>query len=149
MHVAAQYTFLELLNGIWTVLDLFLIGWFTYYIYIMYRELEYFSWKQAICNWWRDGLPPHINAAIAIYVFTVGDTIVRAHIWLWRHMLNIGNHDFQLQLGLLVFGGVVSAVGLLCKIRVFTVYRLGNKAWISSLIVALVLVLFAWYTQID
>lgn len=143
-----QYTFLEILNGIWTVLDMFLIGWFTYYIIVMYKELDYFSWRDAASNWWRDGLPAHINAAIAIYVFAVGDTIVRGHVWLWRHMLNAGYHDFPLFLTPLVLGGVISLVGLLCKIRIFTIYRLGNKAWISSLIVAVVLVILAYVTHI-
>lgn len=145
----SEYTFLEILNGIWTILDISLLGWFTYYIVAMYKELDYFNWKDALRRWRQDGLPPHINAAIAIYVFTTGDTIVRGHIWIWRHFQNLGHHSFPLLITPLVLGGVISATGLLCKIRVFTVYRFGNRAWIMSFILAFTLVIIAWITHLD
>jgi len=145
----SEYQFLEVLNGIWSVLDLTLLAWFTYYIWVQIKELEDFTWYRSFRYWSKNGLPPHVNAAISIYVFTTGDVIVRSHIWYWRHFQNLGYTAEDLSLWPLVLGGTIAAVGLLCKIRVFTVYRLGNIAWVASLFLALALVLTALLTHIN
>lgn len=144
---AANY--LEIQNGIWVVLDICLLAWFSYYIYAQMKELDKGSikWSDTVHNWLHGGLPPPISAAVAIYVFTVGDAIGRGHIWAWRHFQNDGHASFQLTLWPMMLAATISIIGLLCKIRVFTIYRLGNIAWISSLILAVVLVFIGWITQ--
>lgn len=151
MHSAGvnEYQFLEILNGIWSMLDLALLAWFSYYIWDQVRRLEDFTWRSTIRYWFIKGVPGHVNAAISIYVFTVGDFIVRSHVWYWRHYQNLGYTSQDLTLWPLVVGGTIAAIGQLCKIRVFTVYRLGNKAWILSLGLAAALVLTALFTHIN
>lgn len=137
---------LEILNGIWAVLDFALLAWFTYYIYAQVKEIENYVWYHSLKYWWNEGLPPQINAAVAIYVFTTGDAIVRTYIWYWRHQTNLGHDEHLLSIVPVLFGGVIALIGLLCKIRVFTIYRIGNKAWILSILLALSIIALLLYT---
>lgn len=146
MHLNA-YAFMEMLNGVWAILNLCLLVWFTYYIVAQVQALDRFSWFSVGRSWWKVGLPGHINAAIAIYVYHFGDLITRSSIWIWRHEQNMGFTDYPLAIGPVLLGSLIAAFGLLCKIRVFTYYRLGNRAWHISLVLALSIVFIAWMTH--
>lgn len=117
---------LEKINGAWTVLDLILVTYLSYYLFHELK-LQHFRWR--IFH-----LALHVQAAIAILVFHVGDLGVRAIVWFLRHQANAGANLSYLaadsvSLPIVLFS-FVAGFGILCQLRVFSSPWLGPWIWL-------------------
>lgn len=115
--------YLEVQNGIQTLLGVLILVTFGYYLLT----------EMARSNWTRT----RIRAATAIMVYVGGETGVRAWIWWWRHLEN--NHidtAWMNQYPALIVFGITSIAGAFCVARVFSPDGWGSIGWIAGVIVA-------------
>ena len=128
----------ESVNAAWTVLDLCLLAYLGYYLWTLRKKFK-LSWR-TLYNW-STGLPIYAQAAIAIFIFHLGDVGVRGIVWWVRHRVNVGQPpSFEFvapaTLVLAVFA-VIAGIGLMCKLRVFSTPWLGRWVWIGGTTLAL------------
>lgn len=114
---------LMILNGYLSVLSICALGIFVYYL-IRNRHAGYFE----------------MRPAIALSTLWLGEIIFRLPIFLTRAQIESGNIIPIPQLPLLI-GGIITAIALLCIIRVFSPSHWGNKSWISACILSTAVVL--------
>lgn len=124
---------IESVNAAWVVLDVCLLLYFGYYLWDIRHRFE-LSWR-TLYNW-SSGLPLYAQAAIAIFIFHLGDAGVRGIVWLIRHRINEG-HPIMFQFivpatGFLVVFACVAGVGLMCKLKVFATPLLGRWVWLGG-----------------
>lgn len=122
-------TLLERINGAWALLSLVLLCYLLYYLYVENRagQLTFERWRR--CR-----TPLHVQAALAIAVFHLGDFGVRAIVWYLRHEINLGA-PLSVQAPLLIPLALLSTLagfGILCKLRVFSGPWLGPWVWIGG-----------------
>ena len=130
---------IESINAAWTVLDLCLVIYFAYYLYTVKVKCK-LSWPSIFK--WSSRLPMFVQAAIAIFIFHVGDTGVRGLVWIIRHRLNEG-HSINYQFAapataVLAVFAFIAGFGLLCKLRVFSTPLLGQWVWVTGASLAFV-----------
>ena len=124
---------IESINAAWTVLDICIVIYFTYYLWNS-RHYVKLSWRTV---WtWSHGLPVYTQAAIAIFIFHLGDTGVRGMVWYLRHQINEGHpitYSFAAPAtAFLAVAAFIAGIGLLCKLRVFATPWLGRWVWVGG-----------------
>lgn len=127
---------LEPINAAWFVLDLCLVLYLLYYFWTHRNDVSIH-----ILGWWQHPeVPLYLQAAMAIFVFHAGDTVVRFLVWWVRHRINNG-YDVEISPILatwpLVVGSLFAGLGILCMLRVFSGPWLGRWVWIGGATVAL------------
>lgn len=124
---------IESINAAWTVLDLCLLAYFSYYLWTVRHKFK-LGWRTLYT--WSYGLPLYAQAAIAIFIFTLGDAGVRGSVWFIRHRINEGRPlTYEVAAPATVFLGicaVIAGIGLLCKLRVFATPWLGRWVWLGG-----------------
>lgn len=120
--------FLEALNGL-----LFLLSATAVAVFGRYVAIEWYAAGCRFCGW-----PSKARAAFGILIVFIGESIIRGWVWWWRNQLNDGE-DVAWMTGypVLLVGGAISAIGVLCVIRHFSPERWQNWAWLLSLLFAL------------
>jgi len=125
---------LELFNGSDVILRGIFMLWALRYLWVetRRRNLHFLDWLLF-------RLPPSMGFIIAVVVSDTSVWLRDIAIWAWRrfdHAL-----DFSpWQLGLLIFAGVISIVGGLCKIRSVTKPDYGDEPWLICLTLVLVFI---------
>lgn len=115
---------LELLNGSSITPSLLLMGVLTHYLSRQSRErnLRWFDWYR---------LPADMDLILAMFICDFGWFARSAITWGWRFF---GMGDFNAaQVAGLTGGGVIVALGLLCKIRALTRPDYGDGPWLVSM----------------
>jgi hypothetical protein len=108
---------LEIVNGTWFVLGLCLL--FVFGRYLMDIGLDFRRQR--------------VQAAGAIFVYFLGESVVRGWTWWWRHKLNHGAAvDWMGWSQVLLGASLLAAMGALAMIRVFTPPGCGHRTWIMS-----------------
>lgn len=79
----------------------------------------------------------YLRPAIALLMVWLGSTIVRGDVWWTRHLINNGQPT-ALHTWNLILGGSLLGAGILCSIRVFSSDECGDRAWIITLICAII-----------
>lgn len=124
---------LEQINALWAPLELFLVIFVACYLFIASERDDI-----KIRNFLDHDGPVHIQMAVAVLSFHIGDMGVRWIVWYWRYMTARG-YDLPAYFAspiLLVFA-VIAVVGLLCTIRVITNAWCRNWAWGTALTMSL------------
>jgi hypothetical protein len=128
---------IESINAAWTVLDVCIVVYFSYYLWSTRKKYK-LSWRTIFT--WSYGLPIYTQAAMAIFIFHIGDTGVRGGVWLLRHRINEGHAlAYEFAAPATVFLAVfatIAGVGLLCKLRVFATPMLGRWVWLAGSVLA-------------
>lgn len=76
-----------------------------------------------------------LQPALALSCIFAGETFLRAYLWYIRDHINSGinlNADPML----VASSSGLAAIGVLCAIRVFSPEEWGNKAWVTSSVLA-------------
>lgn len=118
---------LEQVNGAASILTFSLLIVLTLYLleWVDYKHKT--TWQSILV-----GVPPAIALAFVLYVEKTGTLLTRMVVWTWR-TFGHGDAPFtDTQTGFLVFGAVLTSVGLLLMIRLLTHYRSGNWPWVAS-----------------
>lgn len=115
--------FLEAMNGTLFVLVLFAATLFAVFIV-----------GEIVKNGFRRST---LRYSISIFVFLVGEGIIRGWVWWWRHLQNIGA-DVRWMDGhpMLSIGAFTQILGVICIIRVFAPDGFGSYAWVGSALLA-------------
>jgi hypothetical protein len=117
---------LEQVNGSVSILTFFFLCWCTHYLwdYLAYRK---FSMRSVFV-----GLPPAIALAMVLYLENTGTLLTRTTVWFWR-FTSSGEQPFtDTQMGFLLAGAFLTAVGLLLMIRLLSRPRFGEWPWVAS-----------------
>jgi hypothetical protein len=101
--------------------DLCLIVLFGLYTF---RRIQAKEWRM-----WRT------DAGLALLVYFIGQLCVRGALLLWRHGL-LGSPDDQFHSVVFYIGTVISTLGIICLIRVFSSVAWGPRAWIACMVAA-------------
>lgn len=118
--------FLEISNGIWTILAIALT-----IVCVAYLQHEIRA-RDAFRRWrWTQGM----RVAIALATLAIGDAICRSMIYIWRHFYN-GGPFTDPQFSVLAFGAIVSTVGFACAIREISEPLFGRAPWVITAVVA-------------
>ena len=127
--------FMEALNGL-----LFLLSATAVMVFGRYVLIEWQAAGHRFCGW-----PPKARAAFGILIVFIGEAIIRGWVWYWRHQLNNGD-DVSWMTGypVLLIGGAISAIGILCVIRHFSPEAWQNKAWLLTLLFGLAAGTLIW-----
>lgn len=123
--------YLEFSNATQALLGFVLIYWFGIYMWRIWNEPE-----TSLRRWLTLGPPARFQAAAAIFMFHVGDCIIRANVWFWRHEVNMRHPTTWLQQWPIVVGGIIVMCGMIFKIRVFS-RPVGWAIWIWTAVLAL------------
>lgn len=114
--------FFRLSNGAWVLLLLFFAVFLIAHIAIEWR-FKRLSMGDVL------SLPLGMQVAISILVADIGNLIIALVVWLAP---DVATHGFPAtMIGFILAGQSIRAVGMLCKIRVFTSASLGHWPWIG------------------
>jgi len=82
----------------------------------------------------------NINIAVALLIFLIGDTIIRAPVWWFRHAINRGEEFTDSRMALFTMwvciGAAVGAIGAFYLLDVATPKRLRPWPLLAAIIVA-------------
>lgn len=121
--------FLEAINGILLTLFIWVILWFGYDVFSVRRETG--SWSAT----YREAA-----ASIACAIAFTGDLIIRASVWIYRHIENDGpvpKDLMQMTTLTITIGVAVMIVGCACIIRHLSPPGLGRAPWAIAVLTAL------------
>lgn len=129
----------EVLNGVQVLLIFFFIIFLMSYLIAAANrdELTFYTWAKSV--------PLKYQVAISLLVAHIGYGAIRLAAWLWR--FNGAGEFTMFETHLLTGGILLSTVGVLCMIRVFTKPFYGNWPWLLaavSSILYLALAVFAY-----
>lgn len=133
------FPYLEFSNAVQAVLDVILIGFFG-----MYMSKIFLRPEVSVKLWWKLGVPPNVQAAFAIFVYTIGDAINRSYFWFRRHEYHVTHDIGWLPTWPVAIGGFLVVIGIIYKIRVFT-SPMGPLFWFGATLFACVLGAAATY----
>jgi hypothetical protein len=139
----------EIVNGSWSIGLAFFIVFLVHYLFEnrIDRDMTFRQWITGV-DTNRDTVP-HVQAAqvaIALLIADSGNLIVRGSIWIWRETTGgIGTIPPSFVYPVII-GGVIGAVGILCKLRVFSVRRFGHGPWVAC---ATTIVMFIAYKMVE
>lgn len=80
-------------------------------------------------DWFLDQ-PKGAQVAVAILIADIGNWIVRGVVWVWRETGAVTPLPDWV-VGGIAFGALIGTVGILCKLRVFSIVRFGHAPWIA------------------
>lgn len=141
MHPDKIAALLEQVNAAWAVLDLCLVLYLGYYFYVGHKEHNI-----TLRRWWKQDLPLGVQAAVAIFIFHMGDLGVRGLLWWARHELNSGwSTSLEAPRVPLSIFAVVAVFGILCKLRVFSRPWMGDWLWLLGAMLAVLAILNTRY----
>lgn len=120
---------IEIING---TLFIICIGIATFFGCYIVKQIQRFGF----------GLSGYLmsEGAIAMFVFVIGDAIVRGSIWYMRHAMNISESSAELQANgtaVAMVGVLIASLGGLCIIRIFAPQKFGPWPWIVTAALAL------------
>lgn len=116
--------FLLLVNGAWTIMLTFFIGYLLHYLGTHRRHIRT-SWRE-----WFSKQPLPIRVAIAILIADIGNWIVRGSIAVWRELGATEPMPYWVVIAIGI-GATFGTFGMLCKIRVFSEARFGHVPWLT------------------
>lgn len=115
-------TFLSIVNGAWTIM-------LAVFVVFLMNHL-----------WETRGTDSEGRAvAVAILIADVGNWIVRGSVWVWREV-GAPTPLPDWLIGLIGFGALVGTIGMLCKLRVFSIARFGHAPWVACAVAVLVFI---------
>jgi hypothetical protein len=124
---------LETTNGAVSLLTAFFLIFLTVYLVQEFRSRDLKWWKIAL------SLPVGMAVALALYIEKAGALTTRIIIFVWR--VHGGNIPFSdVELFLLMFGAMATAIGLLMMMRILSRARYGNWPWLLVSVVTLIYV---------
>jgi hypothetical protein len=135
----------EIVNGAWAIGLTFFIAFLIHYLYEnrVDRDMTFRQWVSG------SDQSPSVTAAqvaVALLISDVGNWIVRFSVWIWRETTGgVGAIPPSFIYPIMV-GGAIGAVGILCKLRVFSRHRFGHWPWVTC---AVTLMLFIAYKLLD
>lgn len=115
-------TFLSIVNGAWTIMLTFFIAFLLHHLWQTRRRPSFGT-----------------KVAVAILIADIGNWIVRGAVWVWREV-GAPTPLPDWVTALIGLGAFVGSVGMLCKLRVFSVVRFGHKPWIACALATMVFV---------
>lgn len=113
--------FLSTVNGAWTIQLLLFIAFLLYYLW---EARHRFHFKDLFIN-----QPRAVQVAIAILIADVGNVIVRGAVWFWRETGVLEPMAPPWLVATVSIGAAIGTIGILCKMRVFTLQRFGHWPW--------------------
>lgn len=135
----------EIVNGAWAIGLTFFIIFLIHYLFEnrIDRDLTFRQWLSGRSH------SPQIAAAqvaVAMLIADTGNWIVRGSVWVWRETTGgVGTIPPSFIYPIMI-GGAIGAIGILCKLRVFSLRRFGHWPWVSC---AATLLLFITYKLVD
>lgn len=114
--------FLSIVNGAWTIMLTFFIAFLLNHLWEVRRTFS-------ISDWFLNE-NKGTQVAVAIMVADLGNWIVRGAVWIWREVGAPEPLPGWL-IGWIAFGAVVGTLGMLCKLRVFSIVRFGHGPWLA------------------
>lgn len=126
-------TFLSIVNGAWTIMLAFFVVFLLHHLWEARHNIDW-------ADWFLDQ-PKGAQVAAAILIADIGNWIVRAVVWAWRETGAASPLPDWVVAGI-AFGALVGTVGILCKLRVFSIVRFGHAPWIACAAVTLLFVVF-------
>lgn len=114
-------TFLSIVNGTWTIMLAFFIVFLIFHLWEVRRT---FDWS----DWFLDQ-PKGAQVAVAILVADFGNWIVRGAVWVWRET-GAQQPLPDWAVASIAIGALIGTVGMLCKLRVFSIVRFGHAPWL-------------------
>lgn len=132
LDVTHANLFFLIVNGWLFILATSLSVCLAAYIHTIREEFE-LTWISTLSDTTRQGL----RLAKPLFLFIFGIAMLWGVAWVWRFM-GVGSemHLWQFNLYMLAVG-IMTVSGLLL-VRIFTLRRYGEKAWLSTLMVLLV-----------
>ena len=116
---------LEAINGTLLIIFVGLEFCFVRYIGIeLHRQVKQFGWRQGLIGTYNVR-----SAAIAMFLLIGGDSVLRGHVWAWRHYGLASTHPL-LNVGLLC-GVAICILGGTCALRHFAPAAWGRWPWIA------------------
>ena len=80
-----------------------------------------------------------LQGAISIFVFMVGEGVIRGWVWYWRHTENRGGDvEWMTRNPTLAVGAAIQIIGVICIIRVFAPDHWGRNMWIMTTFLSVV-----------
>lgn len=123
----------EFTASLQVVLDFFLLLCFYVYMHRIYQEDE-----TSIKRWLRWGPPTRFSAALAIWIFHLGDIINRGYYFVFRHEYDLHKTNDWVPIWTLFFGSFLLIVGMMYKIQVFS-RPLGIWLWVWTALLSLMI----------
>lgn len=82
------------------------------------------------------------RAALAMLIYIVGETIIRAWagVLLWHYAEGRNAIEVEAKYPVALFGAAIALVGAVCMMRIFSRASWGNRVWIGSVVLAAVVV---------
>lgn len=118
---------LEQINGAASLLTFSLLLFLSFYLWDWLAYKHRTPWSAMLV-----GLPPAIALAAILYMEKIGTLMTRVVVWSWRTFRE-GNIPFNdVETGFLIGGAAITSMGLLLMIRLLTLPRFGNRAWVAS-----------------
>ena len=114
-------TFLSIVNGTWTIMLSFFIVFLLFHLWEVRQTFH-------LHDWFLDQ-PKGAQVAVAILVADVGNWIVRGAVWVWREV-GAPTPLPEWLVALISLGALIGTVGMLCKLRVFSMVRFGHAPWL-------------------
>lgn len=120
----------EAINGTLSVLFFWVIVWFLYDIFYVWRD------KRNLCQAYSEAA-----ASIACLVAFSGDLVIRSAVWWYRHLDNDGKMTETLLAMTKTIVGVgvtIAILGCACIIRHLAPPYLGRLPWIIAIVTSLI-----------
>lgn len=88
-----------------------------------------------------------VKLGVALFTFILGDGIIRAPVWYYRHQLDQGvqitDWTIDKYSAVICAGALIASVGGLCALRVSTPDKMRPWPWVITLIAAIVFVVLS------
>ncbi len=135
----------EIVNGAWAIGLTFFIIFLIHYLFEnrIDRDMTFWQWVSGAHQ------SPSVIAAqvaVALLISDTGNWIVRGSVWIWRETTGGAGTIPPAFIWPIMIGGSIGAIGILCKLRVFSRQRFGNWPWLTC---GCTLVLFVAYKLLD
>lgn len=118
---------LEVGNGIWAILALWLTVFLIYHLAVV-RAQRRLAWRRFII-----GLPFSMQIAVGTFVVSLAILLTRSIIW-WARYRHDGNLDLLVPETQFYFAGVaLGAVGFLCILRSVSQPAFGKWPWVGAI----------------
>ena len=123
------------------------LEWVNGYLFIVCLGLTAFYWSYLLRRWRAGYRYNELKIGLAMWVYVLGDTIIRAPVWYFRHLDNGGQPITRAQSDLFweiaTIGAVFAIIGGLCALRVSAPERMGWWPWVGTAVLALCFASFA------
>ena len=118
---------MEFINGVLFVVCLGLAAFYGSYLWRRFKQGYRYS---------------ELKIGFALWIYVLGDGVIRAPVWYYRHMTNIGEKlnasDIDKFWTIATIGAIFSIVGGLCALRVSAPDNMRPWPWIVTMLIALV-----------